>query len=52
MEVAFAINDYNLYLDVHPNDMTILNKYKSCTEKFRRLTKEYEEKYDVYLKGC
>lgn len=45
MEVAFAINDYNLYLDIHPNDMNILNKYKSCTEKLRRLTKEYEEKY-------
>lgn len=45
MEVAFAINDYNLYLDVHPEDTSILNKYKACTEKFRRLTKEYEEKY-------
>ena len=45
MEVAFAINDYNLYLDVHPENTSILNKYKACTEKFRRLTKEYEEKY-------
>lgn len=45
MEVAFAINDYNLYLDVHPEDTSVLNKYKACTEKFRRLTKEYEEKY-------
>ena len=45
MEVAFAINDYNLYLDLHPEDVGILNKYKMCTEKFRKLTKEYEEKY-------
>lgn len=45
MEVAFAINDYNLYLDVHPNDMTILNKYKVCADKLRKLTKEYENKY-------
>ena len=45
MEVAFAINDYNLYLDVHPEDQNILSKYKACTEKFRKLTKEYEEKY-------
>jgi len=45
MEVCFAINDYNLYLDVHPEDTTILNKYKECTEKLRRLTKEYEQKY-------
>ncbi|MBE6147949.1 MAG: spore coat protein CotJB [Firmicutes bacterium] len=45
MEVAFAINDYNLYLDLNPEDAHILNKYKACTEKFRRLTKEYEEKY-------
>lgn len=45
MEVCFAINDYNLYLDVHPNDKDILTKYKTATEKLHRLTKEYEEKY-------
>ena len=45
MEVAFAINDYNLFLDVHPDNTNILNKYKACSEKLKRLTKEYEEKY-------
>ena len=45
MEVAFAMNDYNLFLDVHPENTNILNKYKTATERFRRITKEYEEKY-------
>ena len=45
MEVAFAINDFNLYLDVHPNDTVILNKYKMYAERLRSLTKEFEEKY-------
>ncbi|MBE6155436.1 MAG: spore coat protein CotJB [Firmicutes bacterium] len=45
MEVYFAINDYNLFLDVHPENTNILNKYRACTEKYRKLTKEYEEKY-------
>ena len=45
MELAFAVNDYNLYLDVHPEDTNILNKYKMCAEKLKQLTKEYEAKY-------
>lgn len=45
MEYSFAINDYNLYLDVHPENMEILNKYKMCVEKLKAKEKEYEEKY-------
>lgn len=45
MESAFMINDYNLYLDVHPDDANILNKYKMSADKLRMLTKEYEDKY-------
>lgn len=45
MELCFAINDYNLYLDLNPKDTEILNKYKEATEKLRMLTKAYEEKY-------
>lgn len=44
-EIAFEVNDYNLYLDVHPDDMNILNKYKESAERLKRLCKEFEEKY-------
>ena len=45
MESSFEIIDYGLYLDVHPDDMMILNKYNMETEKYEKLKKEYEEKY-------
>ena len=31
MECNFKVIDYNLYLDVNPNDMEILNKYNKAT---------------------
>ena len=42
---SFAINDYNLYLDLNPNDMNILNKFNTEVSKFEKLKKEYEMKY-------
>ena len=45
MESSFEIIDYTLYLDVHPEDMMILNKYNMETEKLKKLKKEYQEKY-------
>ena len=45
MESSFAVIDYNLYLDVHPEDMHILNKYNEETEKLNQLKKEYERMY-------
>lgn len=45
MKCSFEINDYNLYLDLHPEDNMIFKKYKEVTEKLKSLSKMYEEKY-------
>ena len=33
MELTFAINDLNLYLDLHPSDEDLLSKFKNLVEK-------------------
>jgi len=45
MEYSFAINDYNLYLDLHPEDMEILSKYKAASQNLEKCMNEYEKKY-------
>ena len=45
MEVSFAITDYVLYLDVHPEDLEVFNKYREETQKLEILKKEYEKMY-------
>lgn len=45
MEVDFAINDLNLYLDMHPEDAGIYEKLKAYTNECIRLKDEYAKKY-------
>lgn len=45
MKCNFMLIDYNLYLDVHPDDTMILNKYKKVAKTLEDKTKEYEKKY-------
>ena len=45
MKCNFMLIDYNLYLDVHPEDTMILNKYKKVAKTLEDKTKEYEKKY-------
>ncbi len=45
MELDFAINDLNLYLDLHPKDSKIYNDFKKYVEELKKIEKEYEEKY-------
>ncbi len=45
MEASFAINDYNLYLDLHPDDKEILDKYKQEVDKLNKLCELYTKKY-------
>lgn len=45
MKYSFAMNDYNLYLDLHPENMEILNKFKAASNKLDILVKEYTRKY-------
>lgn len=50
MKYSFAMNDYNLYLDVHPDNMEILRRFKDASNKLDMLTKKYAEKYGpIYL---
>ena len=45
MEASFAINDYNLYLDLHPEDREILVKYQNEVERLNKLSDSYTKKY-------
>lgn len=52
MELSFAINDYNLYLDLHENDREIFRKYQESKEKLESLTKKYENMYGPLQVDC
>lgn len=45
MEVDFAINDLNLYLDLHPEDEMIYEKFKMYTNECIRLKDEYAKRF-------
>ena len=43
--ISFAAHELNLYLDLHPNDTSMLMLFKDYEEKCKKLTSEYENKY-------
>ena len=45
MEETFIINDLNLYLDVHPNDMDVYNYFKNHEKLLNSYIEEYQNKY-------
>ena len=45
MEIDFAINDLSLYLDLHPEDSKIYEKFKMYTKKCMELKEEYAKNY-------
>ena len=45
MSYSFAINDLNLYLDLHRNDDVVYNLFKEYVNKELELEKEYVNKY-------
>ena len=45
MELAFAINDLNLYLDLHPSDSKMLEKFNELVEKSCKYEMEYVKNY-------
>lgn len=45
MALSFAINDLNLYLDLHPDNLEIFNLFKKYITDKEKLCKEYEKKY-------
>lgn len=44
-ECKFTIIDLSLYLDTHPNDRRAIAMHKEHTNKYRRLTDEYQRMY-------
>lgn len=44
-QMSFAAHEINLYLDLYPNDMTMLKLFNDYRQKTNELTKEYESKY-------
>ena len=45
MMEAFKVNDYNLYLDLNPDDQNYLTKLKESAKSLEEKEKEYEKKY-------
>lgn len=41
----FAIVEYNLYLDTHPNDTAVKHKFQESIEKSDALRQDFEQKY-------
>lgn len=45
MALSFAVNDLNLYLDLHPDDRFVFEKFKKYGEELKKLSKEYAKVY-------
>jgi spore coat protein JB len=45
MAVDFAVIEFNLYLDTHPNDLRALEMYNMNVQKSRMLRDKYEMQY-------
>lgn len=44
---AFIMNDLALYLDTHPNDANVLEKFVEAKMRYCNLVNEYEKKYSA-----
>lgn len=45
MALSFAINDLNLYLDLHPDKKEVFDLFKKYVAEKEKLSKEYERIY-------
>lgn len=45
MAYSFAINDLNLYLDLHPEEKQVLDLFKKYVNEGKMLCQEYVKKY-------
>lgn len=50
-ELAFAVNDLNLKLDVEPDNMEYFNLFKEYARELNKEVEEYSNKYDT-LEVC
>ena len=44
-KIYFAAHELNLYLDIHPNDQTMLTLFNDYRKQAEELTRQYEAKY-------
>ena len=51
-EVDFAINDLGLYLDLHPEDNNIYEKYIEYVTKYNEYKQIYEDNFGPLEKAC
>ena len=45
MQYAFAINDLNLYLDLHPDDTKVVKLFEDLVKEEKEAKKEYMQSY-------
>ena len=49
--LCFAAHELNLYLDIHPEDQSMLTLFQDYGKKVNEVTKEYEQKYGPLTVG-
>ena len=47
--MGFAAHELNLYLDLHPEDTTMITLFNDYREKYSQLVKQYDEKFGALL---
>ncbi len=45
MALSFALNDLNLYLDLHPDNEEVFSLFKKYVDEYKKALKEYEMKF-------
>lgn len=46
-KLCFALNDLNLYLDIHTDDQRAYSLFKKYAENYNKYVQDYESKYQV-----
>ena len=47
--MGFAAHELNLYLDLHPDDASMITLFNDYREKYSQLVKQYDEKFGPLL---
>ena len=47
--MGFAAHELNLYLDLHPDDTSMITLFNDYREKYNQLVKQYDEKFGPLL---
>ena len=51
-ETDFALNDISLYLDLHPEDNYMYEKFQNYVSEYEKYKKMYEDKFGPLDKTC